>query len=776
MDLFGPGTGGPAIPPPPMDLFGPGSGGPAIPPPPMDLFGPGTGGPGIPPPPADLFGPSAGPGGIPPPPMDLFGPGPGAAGGIPPPPADLFGGGPPPPPADLFGAPPPPPGDLFGAPPPPGDLFGFSAPAAAPAPKPKAKLPYTKKSVAPGTKMRALHWTKVDDFEVEKTVWNDLSDQKVPLDASEFESLFCLSKPKTAGAEDEGKDSAAPGKDDRRASTVGGGAPSVVTLVDGQRGQNVAIAIARFRPLTHEALRDAILSMDEKALPVEKVTTLLKCIPTPEEIEMVQGYDGPPEQLGNPERFFLAMAQIPRLQRRLELFLFKQTFAAQLEEARGKVQLCLRTLTTLRESKALRKTLEYVLALGNYLNGGGAKGGAYGFKVAFLPKLAATKTVDNKSNLLQFLVQLLERDTASKPLQTLLDELTDLPAASRVEAAVLASEVARVGNTMTRASTDVKAAKPSDSDRFAAVMGAFVAEYAPQAEALAAEHARVATEADAVAAMFGEDPKTFPMDAAFALFNEFITQLRQAQQQLAKEVAEKERQERIKAAAEARAKAGGPGAAAAGAAAGAGGAAGAAPNMGALAAAAAMGVAGLKSRKPADDANAGDANAAAGAGAGAAAAASGPVVTIEGASPSGLKSRGSSTAAAAATGAGDDAAAGASGAAAGAAAGAPADGLGRKVGATLRGGNSADILKEINARRAARSANQDTRRMFDAARGSVLVVPGVGGLSGAPPPPSARGSTAAGGFPRAPPPAARASVVPSAAPAPNMPPPAARPH
>ena len=50
-----------------------------------------------------------------------------------------------------------------------------------------------------------------------------------------------------------------------------------------------------------------------------------------------------------------------------------------------------------RGSKSLKQTIEYALAVGNYLNGGTNKGGAWGFKIESLNKLIGTKTLDNKS-------------------------------------------------------------------------------------------------------------------------------------------------------------------------------------------------------------------------------------------------------------------------------------------------------------------------------------------------------------------------------------------
>ena len=94
------------------------------------------------------------------------------------------------------------------------------------------------------------------------------------------------------------------------------------------------------------------------------------------------------------------------LQQRLELFQFKLQFGQLIEELEAKVSVVERAVNVLSSSKALKDVLQLILALGNYLNGGTAQGGAYGFKLSTLSKLKATKTVDNKSNLLAYIVNL----------------------------------------------------------------------------------------------------------------------------------------------------------------------------------------------------------------------------------------------------------------------------------------------------------------------------------------------------------------------------------
>jgi diaphanous 1 len=57
----------------------------------------------------------------------------------------------------------------------------------------------------------------------------------------------------------------------------------------------------------------------------------------------------------------------------------------------------------------VKDVLEYALAVGNYLNGTTPRGGAWGFKFENLDKLADVKTLDNKQNLLQYVITQIEK-------------------------------------------------------------------------------------------------------------------------------------------------------------------------------------------------------------------------------------------------------------------------------------------------------------------------------------------------------------------------------
>lgn len=90
-------------------------------------------------------------------------------------------------------------------------------------------------------------------------------------------------------------------------------------------------------------------------------------------------YDGDKAGLGSLEQFFLTVADIPRYEQRLISLLFKLRLDAMLVESRARADKIRAALDCLGSSTSLRAMLEYVLAVGNYLNADNAsRGGAYG--------------------------------------------------------------------------------------------------------------------------------------------------------------------------------------------------------------------------------------------------------------------------------------------------------------------------------------------------------------------------------------------------------------
>lgn len=67
------------------------------------------------------------------------------------------------------------------------------------------------------------------------------------------------------------------------------------------------------------------------------------------------------------------------------------------------------TFEGLLKNEWIPKLLEMCLAVGNYLNGQSARGGAWGFKMENVEKVYEVKAVDNKRNLLMHVIEEIEK-------------------------------------------------------------------------------------------------------------------------------------------------------------------------------------------------------------------------------------------------------------------------------------------------------------------------------------------------------------------------------
>ncbi|KAF0709561.1 hypothetical protein AaE_012840 [Aphanomyces astaci] len=258
------------------------------------------------------------------------------------------------------------------------------APVASTPPAPVAsKLP-PKKATVPTTKLRGLYWNALPDMAVEGSIWAKMDENKLGLDLT-----GALDKDFSQDGTSQRTDSAMP-----VAAVVN--KPKLVHLVDPKRQQNCSIALSRFR-MTPSELKQAILTLDDAVLTLERVQILESLVPTPEEVELVKSYEGDATLLGETEKFFLAVLDIPRLAQRLRAVHTTHIHLSREDDVRAKVKVLEKAVGELTTSHHTVAVLEVVLAVGNYLNGGTPRGGVWGFKLDILPKLAQVKSTSSTS-------------------------------------------------------------------------------------------------------------------------------------------------------------------------------------------------------------------------------------------------------------------------------------------------------------------------------------------------------------------------------------------
>ncbi|XP_036023159.1 disheveled-associated activator of morphogenesis 2 isoform X3 [Onychomys torridus] len=496
---------------------------------------------------------------------------------LPPPPPPLpFACCPPPPP------PPPPPG---GPPIPPGAPPCFSSGLPLPQdPFPSNSAPLRKKRIPqPSHPLKSFNWVKLNEERVSGTVWNEIDDMQVfqILDLEDFEKMFSAYQRHQGGVQ-EGpqrergnmRDGGPPRRplpaveanvhrmENASRSLVSPASPKKelgstediylasrkvkeLSVIDGRRAQNCIILLSKLK-LSNEEIRQAILRMDEQEdLAKDMLEQLLKFIPEKSDIDLLEEHKHEIERMARADRFLYEMSRIDHYQQRLQALFFKKKFQERLAEAKPKVEAILLASRELILSKRLKQMLEVVLAIGNFMNKG-QRGGAYGFRVASLNKIADTKSsIDRNISLLHYLIMILEKhfpDILNMP-----SELRHLSEAAKVNLAELEKEVGTLkrGLRAVEVELEYQRHQPRDpNDKFVPVMSDFItvssfsfSELEDQLNEARDKFAKALTH-------FGEQESKMQPDEFFGIFDTFLQAFLEARQDLEAMRRRKEEEER----------------------------------------------------------------------------------------------------------------------------------------------------------------------------------------------------------------------------------------
>ncbi|XP_070442124.1 disheveled-associated activator of morphogenesis 2 isoform X1 [Equus przewalskii] len=512
---------------------------------------------------------------------------------------------PPPPPLPFVCCPPPPPPPLppGGPPTPPGapPCFSMGLPLP-PDPFPSSETPLRKKCVPqPSHPLKSFNWVKLNEERVPGTVWNEIDDMQVfrILDLEDFEKMFSayqrhqrdeliLGQIPSRG---EGRTQPRPGvacsgawsalageqwcrwAQDRRETCLFSallGFSELITnpsqqkelgstediylasrkvkelsVIDGRRAQNCIILLSKLK-LSNEEIRQAILKMDEQEdLAKDMLEQLLKFIPEKSDIDLLEEHKHEIERMARADRFLYDMSRIDHYQQRLQALFFKKKFQERLAEAKPKVEAILLASRELVRSKRLTQMLEVVLAIGNFMNKG-QRGGAYGFRVASLNKIADTKSsIDRNISLLHYLIMILEKhfpDILNMP-----SELQHLPEAAKVNLAELEKEVGNLRRGLRAVEVELEYQKRQmrdPNDKFVPVMSDFITVSSFSFSELEDQLSEARDKFSKALMHFGEHDSKMQPDEFFGIFDTFLQAFSEARQDLEAMRRKKEEEER----------------------------------------------------------------------------------------------------------------------------------------------------------------------------------------------------------------------------------------
>lgn len=446
---------------------------------------------------------------------------------------------PPPPPLPFACCPPPPPPPLppGGPPTPPGapPCFGMGLPLP-PEPFPSSDTPLRKKCVPqPSHPLKSFNWVKLNEERVPGTVWNEIDDMQVfrILDLEDFEKMFSAYQrhQKELGSTED--------------IYLASRKVKELSVIDGRRAQNCIILLSKLK-LSNEEIRQAILKMDEQEdLAKDMLEQLLKFIPEKSDVDLLEEHKHEIERMARADRFLYEMSRIDHYQQRLQALFFKKKFQERLTEAKPKVEAILLASRELIRSKRLMQMLEVVLAIGNFMNKG-QRGGAYGFRVASLNKIADTKSsIDRNISLLHYLIMILEKHFPD--LLNMPSELQHLPEAAKVNLAELEKEVGNLRRGLRAVEVELEYQRRQmrePNDKFVPVMSDFITVSSFSFSELEDQLSEAKDKFSKALMHFGEHDSKMQPDEFFGIFDTFLQAFSEARQDLEAMRRRKEEEER----------------------------------------------------------------------------------------------------------------------------------------------------------------------------------------------------------------------------------------
>jgi hypothetical protein len=265
--------------------------------------------------------------------------------------------------------------------------------------------PPKKPNNPPPKKLKAIFWNKIPDAQSVNLIWKDIDESKVNFNKESLLQLFQAAEVKKTVEVKKGPEK-----------------PKLVELIEPQRAKSISIMLGRFRKKVTE-IAAMVKNLDE-SITIDNITALKGNVPTPDEIGAVEAYDGDPNLLGQPELFVQAVSKVQMYQQHVDFIDLKMTFDELMSDVETPLEILSSGFKQLKESKQFKEFLKYILAVGNFVNGGSNRGGAYGFKFDFFKKILDIRTNKPGYNLTNFIADDFDVEKLAAELDALPKMLT----------------------------------------------------------------------------------------------------------------------------------------------------------------------------------------------------------------------------------------------------------------------------------------------------------------------------------------------------------------
>ncbi|XP_058499142.1 protein diaphanous homolog 1 isoform X1 [Solea solea] len=302
------------------------------------------------------------------------------------------------------------------------------APPYIPAPPPLL----LKTTISSKTRTRAFHWDPVttNNKLFAKSFWMQERARNIELNTSRLYEQFAVKDPGTFVVSEQSN--------------------TQHIMLNEKIAHNFNIFLKSFSVQPGE-LKDKLFIVHKKdgGLSDEHITSLRRYVPTLDDVEMYKSHKGPVADLHIVDQYMMEMCNIPYLSTQLDLLLVLRELPNSMNDMQPLINQKIRMCMQLYNCRSFVSVLEYLLAMGNYLNENAGKGKAKGFRLSSLAKVSQLRGRDRKFTLLHALVeQIMLHEPCVATFTQELAEFETVPGASikglTAEVDVLKNELQKV--------------------------------------------------------------------------------------------------------------------------------------------------------------------------------------------------------------------------------------------------------------------------------------------------------------------------------------------
>ncbi|XP_072917721.1 uncharacterized protein [Hemitrygon akajei] len=287
-----------------------------------------------------------------------------------------------------------------------------------------------KRSIGVVRKTKPFHWEKVDLERIPKSIWEHSHADKIQLHYPSLFDQFAVQEMAT--------------------QLVNEFSTHQNILLNQKIAHNFNIFLISFPvKVTQLKMKLFIIREEDGGLTNEQITSLRRYVPTPSDIEKYNAYKGSQSDLHVVDQYMMEMCNIPYLSQRLDIILALRELPETIEDLQPLIRQKIKACLQLQNCKLFVSVLNYLLAVGNFLNKNAGNEIAKGFSLSSLPKLVLLRGKDKAFTLLHALVdQIMSQEPSLTKFPEELTEFEEVPGDSIkgliAEVDVLKNEMAKI--------------------------------------------------------------------------------------------------------------------------------------------------------------------------------------------------------------------------------------------------------------------------------------------------------------------------------------------